>query len=217
MADGKPMDYITMIQIRFRNDYSTSIERLIEATVIIECGGNFKAIGKSNDKGAFQITPVRLKDYNKRTGHKYSMDDMFNFQISKEIFLYYANKIGIEPNKWEIISRQWNGGPIGHKKQITLKYWQKVSKQLKKNIMDKYTTSPDLFHPEIINLFDGESGICIGIVTPLKDGQFHAAPVGKISAKFSMKSIAIGYVAAAYYGTNKTRTTSDATQSILIF
>ena len=41
--------------------------------------------------GYFQIRPVRLKDYNNRTGSSYTMKDMFNYNIAEKIFLYYAS------------------------------------------------------------------------------------------------------------------------------
>src|ERR1035437_3762899 len=43
--------------------------------------------------GYFQIRPIRLEDYNNRTGSVYSMNDLFNYKISEKIFLYYASEI----------------------------------------------------------------------------------------------------------------------------
>src|ERR1035437_4584365 len=39
--------------------------------------------------GYFQIRPIRLMDYNIRTGSSFSMNDLFNYKISERIFLYY--------------------------------------------------------------------------------------------------------------------------------
>jgi hypothetical protein len=73
--------------------------------------------------GYFQIRPIRLKDYNRRTGSKYKMKDLFNYEISEKIFLYYAEQIG--PHDFEKISRKWNGsGPR------TIHYWKKVKKYI---------------------------------------------------------------------------------------
>lgn len=69
--------------------------------------------------GFFQIRPVRLEDYNKRTGSNYKMTDLFNYEISEKIFLYYAMKIG--PYDFEQIARRWNGS--GHK---TVNYWKQI-------------------------------------------------------------------------------------------
>ena len=37
-------------------------------------------------------------------------------------------------NDLEILARKWNGGPKGHEKSATKKYWNKVNKRLKKEI-----------------------------------------------------------------------------------
>ena len=64
-----------------------------------------------------------MKDYNRRTGSKYKMKDLFNYEISEKIFLYYAEQIG--PHDFEKISRKWNGsGPR------TIHYWKKVKKYI---------------------------------------------------------------------------------------
>lgn len=71
--------------------------------------------------GFFQIRPIRLNDYNKRTGNNYTIKDLYNYRVSEEIFLFYADEIG--PYNFEKIAKNWNGsGPK------TLYYWEKVKK-----------------------------------------------------------------------------------------
>jgi len=71
--------------------------------------------------GYFQIRPVRLEDYNKRTGSHYRMKDLYSYKISEKIFLYYASQVG--PYDPEKIARRWNGsGPK------TIHYWNRVKK-----------------------------------------------------------------------------------------
>jgi hypothetical protein len=73
--------------------------------------------------GYFQIRPIRLKDYNKRTGSHYKMKDLFNYEISEKIFLYYATLIG--PSDFEKIARKWNGsGPS------TIYYWRRIKEYI---------------------------------------------------------------------------------------
>ena len=69
--------------------------------------------------GYFQIRPIRLMDYNIRTGSTYTMNDLFNYKISEKIFLYYASEIG--PYNFERISKSWNGS--GESTKI---YWARV-------------------------------------------------------------------------------------------
>jgi len=70
--------------------------------------------------GWFQIRPIRLQDYNERTGKNYTMQDCFDYNISKEIFLYFA-----QGKSYEQAAKNWNGsGPM------TLVYWYSVSVKL---------------------------------------------------------------------------------------
>jgi hypothetical protein len=73
--------------------------------------------------GFLQIRPIRLKDYNERTGSNYSMNDMYNYNISEKIFLFYASQIG--PYNFERIAREWNGSGIK-----TIEYWKQVKEYL---------------------------------------------------------------------------------------
>jgi hypothetical protein len=73
--------------------------------------------------GYFQIRPIRLVDYNNRTGSTYSMNDLFNYKISEKIFLYYATEIG--PYNFERIAKTWNGSG-----ESTILYWEQVKRFL---------------------------------------------------------------------------------------
>jgi hypothetical protein len=73
--------------------------------------------------GYFQIRPIRLIDYNKRTGSYYTRKDLFNYKVSEKIFLYYASQIG--PYDLEQIARKWNGSG-----RNTIYYWSRVKKYL---------------------------------------------------------------------------------------
>ena len=73
--------------------------------------------------GYFQIRPIRLIDYNSRTGSMYSRNDLFNYKISEKIFLYYATEIG--PYDLERIAKTWNGSG-----KSTILYWEQVKKFL---------------------------------------------------------------------------------------
>ena len=95
-------------------------ERIINAVVHVESKGDNSARNLIEEAtGAFQIRPIRLRDYNQRTGNNYKMEDCYNYQISKKIFLYYANRIGYPD--YESIARKWNGSG-----KTTLDYWKKV-------------------------------------------------------------------------------------------
>ncbi len=132
-SEPKPIDYTTMIKERLKRDYLTSIDRLILAVRIVESNMNDKAVGFAQDVGPLQITPPRLKDYNQKTGKNYSHSDCFKWEVSKEIFLFYAERIGANPENWQQISRRWNRA-TEWKDNKGLQYWKKVQNQLNKTI-----------------------------------------------------------------------------------
>lgn len=99
-------------------------DRLIKAVVLVESFGDTMACNiLEQATGAFQIRPIRLLDYNQRTGNKYKIEDCYNYDISKKIFLYYAMRIGFP--KYETIARKWNGSG-----ENTIEYWEKVKSYL---------------------------------------------------------------------------------------
>jgi hypothetical protein len=103
---------------------ANAYDRLIKAVVQVESSGDTLAYNLSEGAvGAFQIRPIRLLDYYQRTGINYKSEDCYNFEISKEIFLYYARQTGYPD--YETIARNWNGSG-----NITLDYWEKVKSNL---------------------------------------------------------------------------------------
>jgi hypothetical protein len=73
--------------------------------------------------GIFQIRPIRLEDYNIRTGKNYKMEDLYDYEISEKIFLYFADQIG--PYDLEQIARKWNGSG-----NMTTFYWNRIKEYL---------------------------------------------------------------------------------------
>jgi len=107
------------------NDEQMQFNRFVYALALVESRNNSEAINaKENARGKFQIRPIRLKDYNNRTGSNYSIEQMHNDSIAIKVFNYYAK------GSYEQIARNWNGGPRGMNKKSTVKYWYKVNKLL---------------------------------------------------------------------------------------
>ncbi len=101
-------------------DFINPFDKLIFAVGMVEVKGDTLAYNEvEKAAGFFQIRPIRLEDYNKRTGNHYTMQDMFNFEISKKVFIYYASQIG--PYDLEKIARNWNGSGVK-----TILYWKKI-------------------------------------------------------------------------------------------
>jgi hypothetical protein len=83
-------------------------EKLLRAVFIVESSGDTLAYNDAEEAvGGLQIRPIRLLDYNLRTGKNYMIKECYNFRISREIFLYYAEHAGTKD--YELIARNWNG------------------------------------------------------------------------------------------------------------
>ena len=113
------------------------IERLLPALEKVESNGNPKAIGdKGKAFGILQIWEVVIVDVNRvfKTNYKHAdaFDPVKARDICRKYLAIYATekRLGRKPTM-EDAARIWNGGPQGHKKEATNKYWQKVAKALK--------------------------------------------------------------------------------------
>jgi hypothetical protein len=97
---------------------------LISAIGMVESGGDTLAYNELEKAvGFFQIRQVRLDDYNKRTGNKFRLIDMYDYGKAEKVFMFYASKLG--PYNFEKIAKNWNGsGPL------TISYWKRVKKHL---------------------------------------------------------------------------------------
>lgn len=97
-------------------------ERLIKAVVDVESGGNIWAYNaKEGAVGAFQIRQIRVDHYNQLTGNNYCLYDMYTYEIAREMFVYFAERLC----DFETIARRWNGAGV-----MTDEYWEKVKSQL---------------------------------------------------------------------------------------
>jgi hypothetical protein len=97
-------------------------ERLIKAIVEVECKGDYMALNpKELATGPFQIRPIRLRDFNQRTSSNYTLQDCFDYEISKKIFLYYA--LQFHYSDVRSIAIDWN-------KSVTDIYYLKVLAEL---------------------------------------------------------------------------------------
>jgi hypothetical protein len=108
----------------FESDPIEPYKKLAFAVGMIETKGDTLAYNPlERAVGIYQIRPIRLIEYNRRTGSNYSREDLFNYKISEKIFLYFADRIG--PYNTEQIARRWNGS--GH---LTNNYWNRIKHYL---------------------------------------------------------------------------------------
>ena len=97
-------------------------QKMIYAIGMVECSLDTLAYNPDEDAvGYFQIRPIRLQDYNKRTGSNYTLQEMYDYYKAEKVFLYYAELLK-DP---DLIIRKWNGsGPM------TYEYLKKVKKYM---------------------------------------------------------------------------------------
>jgi hypothetical protein len=97
-------------------------DRLIAAVTWIESKNGLYIWNPTEGAvGWFQIRQVRVDDYNRRRSTHYQLKDFYDYDLSREMFVYYAEQI----NDFEMIARRWNGSGAA-----TLKYWNLVKSKL---------------------------------------------------------------------------------------
>ena len=112
---------------------------LVTALIHVESRGNDSAIGDrhlvgNEAVGALQIRPIMVREVNRilkiqKSDKRYSLKDRFERDKSIEMFYIWKN-YHHKDSEAEVIARNWNGGPKGFKLNRTVKYWNKVEKQL---------------------------------------------------------------------------------------
>jgi len=81
---------------------------IIKAVTAVEsANGKYLLNEKENAVGWFGIRPVRLDDYNWRTGNNITHEQCYEYEVGKMIFLYYASQI--DYRDIESICISWNG------------------------------------------------------------------------------------------------------------
>lgn len=112
-------------------------DRLIDALATVESSNNPSAVGDGgNALGLLQIWECIIVDVNAHYGTRYKHSDAFDPVKAREICRLYLDhyaterRLGRTPTL-EDYARIWNGGPNGHKKASTAKYWKKVKAALR--------------------------------------------------------------------------------------
>lgn len=104
---------------------------LITAIIQVESGGDTLAYNSKEDAvGCLQIRPIMVTEIN-RLLRKDSFTLSDRWSKVKSIQMFNVLRSNIKGATNEKIARVWNGGYNGHKKQSTIKYWNKVRKNLK--------------------------------------------------------------------------------------
>jgi hypothetical protein len=115
---------------------------LYSSIVWVESKGNANAKSRDGSVGIIQIKPVMVKEVNrickiKGLDKKFTLADRKSPRKSEEMFWIYQefynpdlNRDSLSKEDLELMARKWNGGPNGHLKKATRKYWRKVSRRV---------------------------------------------------------------------------------------
>ena len=123
------MKYLLIILFGF----SANAAELVDAIHQVESSGSTKTniVGDGGKAiGPLQIHKAAWIDatqYDKSI--KGSYQDCYKLDYSKKVFFAYIKRYG-KGKSIEQQARIWNGGPKGHLKPATIKYWNKVKKHL---------------------------------------------------------------------------------------
>lgn len=83
-------DYIQYVKLDPIELENTKWKKFIEALIYVESGGDPYAVGKTNDAGVLQITPIYVEEVNRILGkNTFTLEDRFDTRRSLEMFDIY--------------------------------------------------------------------------------------------------------------------------------
>lgn len=81
---------------------------IVNAVSMVESSGGIHLLNeKENAVGYFGIRPIRLRDYNQRTGKSITHQQCYDYETGKMIFMYYASQYDYRDIKGICVG--WNG------------------------------------------------------------------------------------------------------------
>jgi len=119
-----------------------TLDDLLDAIEQVESGGDPNAVGRDGEIGAYQLKKIYVDDVNrilKRWKQQmweqinepaYTYDDRLDRNLSRYMVEVYLAYYGPAEGDLESLARIHNGGPNGHQKESTKKYWLKVKARM---------------------------------------------------------------------------------------
>ena len=125
--------FMTMFSVAV-NAAEHELNALLDAIKMVESKNGKYLNGKNGEFGPYQIKRIAIDDVNRIIGTKtYKYEDDIDEQKSREvckIYITYWSEKARMGRDMEAMARIWNGGPNGHKKKSTIKYWNKIKEVL---------------------------------------------------------------------------------------
>lgn len=96
-------------------------EPLVRAITKVESmDGKYVWNQQEDAVGWFQIRKIRVDHYNQLTKSTYKLTDFYDYDLSRDMFLFYARG-----KSYERAAKDWNGSG-----KMTIEYWKKVKRYL---------------------------------------------------------------------------------------
>lgn len=100
------------------------------ALSFVESGHNDDAYNRAeNAIGRYQIRYAYWKDSNIPGKHEMCKDPEYSRRVMRAYWKRYCPE-SLKSHRFEVLARIHNGGPKGHKKKATVKYWKKVKRAM---------------------------------------------------------------------------------------
>jgi len=111
-----------------------TVDNLLDAMYTVESGRGKNLVGDGGKAiGPYQIWREYWQDaveHDKSIGGKY--EDCMNKAYAEKIIRAYWKRYAPKGATLEQLARIHNGGPRGHKRSATVKYWNKIVKEMSK-------------------------------------------------------------------------------------
>lgn len=132
---------IIILVISVMSAWAELPQDFVRAIHLQESGGQVGAIKGNNDNGR-ALGPLQIHrsywkdatDFDKSIGGSYQ--NCTNLTYATKVMTAYMNRYArqaVNSGNYEVMARVHNGGPTGHKRASTLKYWRDVQKHLANN------------------------------------------------------------------------------------
>lgn len=116
-------------------------QKFIFAVSMVESSNNPNAYNKKeNAVGILQIRPIMVREVNRvlkmnNSNDRYTLLDRWSKEKSIDMFEIMAENVRCceditRLEFYEMVARKWNGGYRGMEKTATIKYWNKIKKEL---------------------------------------------------------------------------------------
>lgn len=90
--DKKEVNIVNVEEVNIEEQEEPLWEYLIQALIVVESEGNQLAVGKTNDVGVLQITPIYVEEVNRILDTpKYTLDMRTSIDYSLEMFEVYQS------------------------------------------------------------------------------------------------------------------------------